>query len=264
MSETNQNVFYTPTTINAHVLSKGKIYNETSLLYNKEAIEIREMSGQEEDILTSPALIRSGNVIDLVLKNCILNKDIDIGELILGDRNSIIIHLILASYGNSYKADVTCNNCNYKNEKYDFDVSKLPVKFLEKEPIEKGKNEFEFLLPKSKLNIRFKLLTHKEDKEIREVVDKLKKVTKDQREKYSTTRLKYEIVAINNNYDKSKISFFIDSNQMPIADIGALRNYIDEISPDIITEQEFKCSSCGETDVIKIPLAYEFFWRSGK
>ncbi len=261
MSEINQNVFYTPTTINAPLPSKGLIYPESSILHNKEFVAIREMSGVEEDILTSPALIRSGNAIDYVLKNCLLEKDIDINELILGDRNSLIISLVLASYGTSYKVDITCNNCDFKNKDYDFNISQLPIKNLEIEPTEKGKNEFEYELPKSKLKIRFKLLTHKEDREIREIVDKLKKLSKEQKEKYSTTRMKYEIVAINNIYDKNKIISFIESNNMPIADTVALRNYIDKISPDIITEQEFKCSNCGETDTVKIPIDYSFFWR---
>ena len=259
----SQNVFYTPTTIEAPLPSLGKIYPETSLLHNKEVIEIREMGGDEEDILTSPVLIRSGNAIDSVLKSCILNKDIDIGELILGDRNSLIISLVLASYGNTYKADVTCNNCDFKNKEYVFDISQLKVKNLETEPIEKGKNEFSFILPKSQLTVKFKLLTHREDKEIREVVDKLKKLSKDQKEKYSTTRLKYELIAINNITDKARIASAIDTRQFPIKDILALRNHIDKISPDIITEQEFKCSSCGEIDNVKIPIDYSFFRREG-
>ena len=133
-----QEQLYQAVVINAPLPSLGKIYDEKSVLFNKEYVSIREMSGVEEDILTSPALLRSGKSIDAVLKNCILDKTINVDEMIIGDRNSVIISLILASYGASYKVDVTCPNCGEKIKNYEFDVTKLPIKNLEVEPDDCG------------------------------------------------------------------------------------------------------------------------------
>ncbi len=259
-----QEILYTPVTMNAPLPSLGKIYSEDSPLHNKEYVTIKEMSGVEEDILTSANLIRTGKVIDMVLKNCILEKNINIDDMILGDRNSIIITLMLASYGSSYKADIICSNCEEKNKEYEFKVADLPIKNLEVEPTMPGKNEFSFTLPKSKLDIKFRLLNHGIDKEIKETVDRLKSFVKDNKEKYSTTRLKYEIISINGITDKNKINSIIDTGQIPIQDSIAIREYIDFISPDIITKQEFKCKSCNNTELVKIPITFEFFWRTGR
>jgi hypothetical protein len=259
-----QEILYTPTTMNAPLPSLGKIYPEDSLLHNKENILIREMSGVEEDILTSTNLLKTGKAMDIVLKNCILEKDIDVNTMILGDRNSILISLMLASYGSSYKVDILCPNCGEKTKEYEFKIADLPIKNLSVEPDLPGKNEFSFTLPKSNLNIKFRLLTHSLDKEIKDTVDRLKNISTDNREKYSTTRLKYEIISINNIIDKNKINSIIDTAQIPIQDSIAIREYIDSISPDIITKQEFKCKHCNETELINIPIDFSFFWRTGK
>jgi hypothetical protein len=43
--------------------SQGKIYNENSWFYNKQTIDIKSMTANEEDILASQAYIKKGTVI---------------------------------------------------------------------------------------------------------------------------------------------------------------------------------------------------------
>ncbi len=129
------------------------------------------------------------------------------------------------------------------------------------EPAEIGKNEFEFVLPKTKRKITFSLANSEDNREISTTVQKLKSATNSTKETNISTRFKRLILSIDGNYDKTKVSEFIDRRMMPIADSIALRKYMDEISPDIITKQDFICKFCGNEGEVNIPIGFDFFWR---
>ena len=248
------------TTITVPLPSKGLLYPKDSPLFKQENIEVREMTANEEDLLTSLALIRTGKAIDEVVKACIMKKEIDPEKILVGDRNSIIAGLILASYGNSYKTDVKCESCGETNSKYEFDINNLPVKWLAALPITEGFNDFEFTLPKSKKKITFKLSTAEDEKEISSLVRKIQNST--DKEQNVTIRLKKLITSIDGVTDKAKIANFIEARKMPIMDSVALRSYIEEISPDIDTKQDFECKKCGYQAKIVMPINFAFFWRA--
>lgn len=58
--------------------SVGKIYPQDSPLHGQETLDIRGMTAREEDILTSRALIKKGQVITRLIQACLINKDIDV------------------------------------------------------------------------------------------------------------------------------------------------------------------------------------------
>ena len=257
---------YKTTIIDAPLPSLGKIYPFGSPLNKKESVSIREMGTKEEDILSTLSLMRGGKAVDMVLKNCILEKEIEPDKLVIGDRNSLVIALVLASYGSSYNADVSCPYCGEINSKYEFSLSRLPIKNLPVEPVKEGENEFKYILPRSAAEITFKLLLSEDDREINEIVEKLKKTTTNYTkeaaiEQNSSFRLKKQILSINGERDRNKITSVIDNNLLPILDSTSLRNYIDEISPKIDTTQEFKCRECSKVNKVNIPISAEFFWR---
>lgn len=266
MSQNDVSSFYkyVPTTLIIPLPSAGKVYPVESPLHKKDKVEIREMSTSEEDILTSVSLVRSNKAIDTVVSQCILDKNVDIRKLIVGDRNSIVIGLVLASYGSNYKVDVTCPLCGELNKKYDFNLNNLPIRNLTVDPVSLGVNEFAYELPKSKAKVTFKLLTSEDEADIRTIVDKTKSALNTQIDRNITTRLKKQIVSINGETDAAKIAEVIDRKLFPISDSVDLKDYIDEISPDIDTKQDFTCSSCARNSKIEIPITFEFFWRTGR
>lgn len=254
-------LLYQPATLIVPLPSGGKVYPIGSPLHGKTELAIREMTASEEDLLTSVSLIRTGKAIDAVISACLLER-IDPDKLLVGDRNSVLIGLILTSYGNEYESDVVCPNCAEKTKKYVFDLNNLPVKGLGAEPIEIGKNEFEFFLSKSKIKITFSLATTEDDREIRQTVERIKGASKGNTETNITTRLKKQIISINGDYNRSKVSEMIDRKMIPIKDSTELRTYIDEIAPDIDTKQDFPCQHCGVTSQITMPIGFDFFWRT--
>jgi hypothetical protein len=225
--------------------SKGLLYPEDSELA-KGTIEIKYMTAKEEDILTNQSYIRNGTVLDKLLKSLIISK-INFDDLLIGDKNAIMVAARILGYGSEYSFD-------YLGEAYNVDLSQLENKPL-KEELFKGRiNEFEFSLPKSGNVITFKILTHKDEQEINRELEGLKKINKDASPELST-RLKYMITSVEGNRDRKDVREFVD-NYLLAQDSRALREYIREIQPDV----DLTFFPDGSDIRINIPIGISFFW----
>jgi RNase P subunit RPR2 len=250
--------FFLP--IQVSLPSKGKLYDEKSSLHKVEYLELRGMTAREEDILTSRAYIRSGTALDKVLKSCITDRNIDLDDLLIGDKNTLLVALRIESYGTDYRINITCPDCNEKQE-YTFSLSEAELKILSAESLEEYKNLFEMQLPKSKAVVKFKLLTSRDDREITELREALKKKAGIVEENLITSRMFKQIISVNGNEDRNYISKFVQT--LPILDSKAFREYVRSIEPDVSLKCSFTCSSCGFKDKIDVPITLEFFWPTG-
>jgi hypothetical protein len=236
--------------------SRGVAYPVDSPLHGQETVEIRAMTAREEDILTSRALIKKGTVITTLLQSCLTDKRIDVTKMLSGDRNAVMVALRITGYGSQYSTEVDCPNCGNKS-KQDFDLTQLPIKPIEVQPVEVGTNLFECLLPVTKKTVRFKFLTGADEEEIL-IVQERKKKAGAATDNLVTTRLQYSIVSVDGKTDKSLISSFIRS--MPARDSLTLRQFIDKNEPGIEMKAYMDCPSCNETSEVKMPLGASFFW----
>ena len=91
--------------------SRGSVYPVESNLHGKEALEIRSMTAKEEDILTSRSLLKQGKAMTMLLQSCMLDKSIDPDEMLVGDRNSILVAIRMSGYGQGYACSVDCPLC---------------------------------------------------------------------------------------------------------------------------------------------------------
>ena len=236
--------------------SKGRVYSSDSALHNMEELEVRHLTAADEDIMTSRALLRSGKAIDTMLSNVIINKSINVEQLVSGDKNAILTFLRITGYGPEYPVDLDCPNCD-EPVSYEFDLSQLKMKFLDNDPVNEGENRFGFELP-SGINIEFKLLNSAEDVAITAEQEKYKKVTKSPLEKTVTTRLKHQIISIDGNDVKSFINNFVDN--MNVRDSRAFRKHLEALEPDVIMKQDFVCPMCSYSEEVDIPITVGFFW----
>jgi len=225
--------------------SKGLLYPEDSELA-KGTIEIKYMTAREEDILTNQAYIKNGTVLDKLMKSLIVSK-INYDELLIGDKNAIMIASRILGYGSDY-------SFSYNNEEYTVDLSLIENKPLKEELFTNRTNEFSFTLPKSKNNITFKLLSHKDEQDINRELEGLKKINKDSDPSLST-RLKYMITSVEGLRDKKDIREFVD-NALLAQDSRALREYIKEIQPDV----DLTFFPNDTTNRVSIPIGVSFFW----
>ena len=80
--------------------SKGLLYPEGSPL-RKGVIEMKYMTAKEEDILTNQNYIANGTVIDKLIKSLIVSK-VDYNDLLIGDKNALLIAARILGYGKDY------------------------------------------------------------------------------------------------------------------------------------------------------------------
>jgi len=236
--------------------SRGVVYPAESPMYGKETVDIRAMTAREEDILTSRALIKKGTVITHLIKSCLVDKTIDVDEMLVGDRNAIMTALRVTGYGSEYNAEVDCPACGERS-KQEFKLTDLPIKRLEVDPVVDGANLFGFTLPMTKKKVHFKFLTGEDESNITVLMERRKK-TGAQGESLVTTRLGHQLVAVDGIKDKNKISTFI--RNMPARDSLALRKHVDASEPGLDMKTWMDCPHCMESSEVRLPLGASFFW----
>ena len=224
--------------------SKGLLYSEESGLKSGK-VEMKYMTAKEEDILTNQSYISKGTVLDKLMQSLIVSK-IDYNSLLVGDKNAIMVAARILGYGSEYKFD-------YNGEEQIVDLSLLENKEIDENLFANG-NKFEFTLPHSKNHITFKLLNHKDEKNIQRELDGLKKINKDNTPEL-TTRLKHMITSVEGKSETKDIREFVD-NYLLAKDSRALREQLKEIQPDV--DLTFFPDDA-ETRV-NIPIGVSFFW----
>ena len=237
--------------------SRGVIYNPETDLYGLEQVQIKAMTAKEEDILTSRALIREGTVITHLIKSSVVNKNIDPTQMITGDRNALMVSIRITGYGPEYPYTSFCQNCDAKNNNT-AQLDSLQIKRLPIEPVEPGKNEFEFTLPVTKKKVTFKFLTDKDEKDRDAAAKFLAKHTDSKAENKVTSFLEYSILSIDGIRDKNKIKHFV--MHMPAFDSKKLRKFIQQNEPGIDMSHEYECGNCGHLNKASLPITPEFFW----
>jgi hypothetical protein len=234
--------------------SGGKLYPKDHPLASGK-IEIKYMTAKEEDILTSQNLIKKGVVLDKLLSSLIVDKDISIDDLFIGDKNALMVAARILAYGGDYTVEITNPNTGEKIQ-HTFDLTECEFKEIP-DNIDYSSNEFELTLPISKVDIKFKLLKGSDEKEINQELNHLKKIGK---EAEVTTRLRKVVTSVNGEDDISIINNFV-SNMLSKESL-ILREEVARINPDINLKQEIDLG--GETTEVDIPMTVEFFWPKSR
>jgi len=232
--------------------SKGLLYPKENPL-SSGTIEMKYMTAKEEDILSNQNYIKNGTVFDKLFQSLIVSK-VNYDDLTIGDKNAILIAARILGYGKDYEFKYS-NPTTGEEETVVVDLSEIKNKDLD-ETMYNNLNEFTFTLPRSKNEIVFKVLTHKDEKQIETEVKGLKKINLSAE---VTTRLKQTIVAVNGNREKKDIREFVD-NYLLAADAKALRDYMREITPDLDLTFTFVGSDGYTKEGVDIPIGVSFFY----
>ena len=228
--------------------SKGLLYPEGSPLSSGK-IEIKYMTAKEEDILTSANLIKQGVVVEKLLESLIVDKSIKVDDLLIGDKNSILIASRILAYGKEYEVEVD-------GRKIEVDLTTLKDIPLDESMVTNGANEFEFELPATKRKLTFKLLTSGDEKEIDGEVKGYEKVHGIGYE--LTTRLKHQIISIDGDTKRASINSFVD-NEFLSRDSIAFRAHVASIMPDVDMTSTYTDVD-GEEKEFTVPMTVTFLW----
>jgi len=238
--------------------SRGLLYPETNPLSSGK-VEIKYMTAKEEDILTSQNLIKNGTVIDVLLRSLIVSP-INYNDLLVGDKNAIMIAARVLAYGKDYEVELT-NPVTGNVQKENIDLTLFTNSNVDESNFEKGVNKFSFQLPASKRMLEFKLLTHGDDKKIADSIKAAKKASN----RISgvtpelSTRLKHMIISVDGEMDRIKISKFVDTEFLS-RDSIEFRSRVKEVSPDIDLTYSYYGEDDGEEHEVQLPMTVKFFW----
>ena len=225
--------------------SKGYLYSKDSPLADGK-IEIKYMTAKEEDILTNASYIQKGTVLDKLFQSLIVSK-IDYNDLLIGDKNAIMIAARILGYGKDYAF-------TYEGVEETVDLTEVNNSEIDDDLFKSGKNEFSFTFPHSGNEITFKLLNHGDETKIQRELDGLKKIDKNS-DPTLTTRLKHTILSVEGKTEKKDIREFVDKYLLA-RDARALREYIKSMSPDV----DLTFFPSGSEATKTIPIGVGFFW----
>ena len=231
--------------------SQGLLYPKDSPL-SSGTIEIKYMTAREEDILTSANLIKKGIVVEKLLESLVVDKSIKVDDLLIGDKNAVLIAARILAYDKDYEVEVL-------GQKMVVDLTQLKDNLLDKNIVSDGVNEFEFELPATKRKLTFKLLTSGDEKEIDKEVKGYEKVG-DGIGYELTTRLKHQIISVDGDTKRASINSFVD-NEFLSRDSIAFRTHVNDIMPDVDMTSTYTDEDGNEKE-FTVPMTVTFLWPS--
>lgn len=131
-------------------------------------VPVAYLTAYDENIITSPNLYKDGLVIDFLLKNKIVNKDINVDDLVSGDADAIILFLRATSYGPDFPIVVQDPETGEQIET-SVDLTTLKPKEFKLKGDENG--HFEFVTPLRKDTIKFRYLTRGQERKLKQVTE---------------------------------------------------------------------------------------------
>lgn len=239
--------------------SKGIFYPDGHPLHNKEVVEIKYMTAKEEDILTSQSLLKKGIAIDRFLQNILVDKNININSLLIGDKNAILIAARTSGYGSEYHTSVNCPSCDAKNDVV-FDLEKSTVLESEHSSLDyvdkTSDGTFLIEMPFSKFKVEFALLTGKNENDLNYI--QRKKAKGNLADSLVTDQYKMMIKSVNGNKEKNVINYYVEN--MPARDSRFFKKTYKLVNPDIKIYNNFDCNSCGHIEPLEVPFGVDFLW----
>ena len=236
--------------------SQGYFYPKDNPLSSGK-VEMKYMTAREEDILTSPNLLKQGTAIDKLLEALIVDKKVKINDLLIGDKNALIIAARILAYGKQYQFSMT--NDDGEETTASVDLTTLNDKEVDFKDLTEGVNEFSFHLPNAKRDITLKFLTHLDEKELTLEAERLRKVAGGLVQSM-TSRMKRLVTSVDGDSSRTAINKFVD-NELLSVDSLEIRKFINSINPDVdmTTTATFED---GTEQEVAVEITAQFFWPS--
>jgi len=241
--------------------SKGSFYSQGHPLHGVDSLEIKFMTAKEEDILTSQALLKKNLTIDRFLNSILVNKSINPSDLLVTDKNAIIIAARITGYGEQYTTGVKCPSCSVSS-KVNIDLSNVLETGLHEVEVDEEdaklteNGTYIVETPRTGASVEIKLLDGHDEKRLTKVLDQRRK--NNLPESIATTTMASFIVSVNGSTDPHYIGSFIEN--APAADARYVREAFKSLTPGNDLSFSFECPECGHGEKMEVPLNAEFFW----
>ena len=237
--------------------SKGILYPEGHPAHGLDSIEIRHMTAKEEDILTSESLIKKGIALDRVVDSLIVDKRIKASDLLIGDKNALLIAARITGFGPDYGVKITCPVCITEND-CNIDLQAIKSKSPEETDSKLLENgNYEIVFPEyNNLAVEVKLLRGADERKLTQNREQRRKAKKE--DSLITDQLGAIIVRVNEVTDPALLKQFVE--QCPTKISREIRTRYEKIMPDVDMSVPFTCSNCEYESEVDMPMTAEFFW----
>lgn len=247
--------FVRPTTI-LTLPSEGKFYGEGHPLHGLDTIEIRQMTTAEEDILSNRTLLQKGTALDKFLERILVDSKVSPEQLLVGDKNAVLIQARIDGYGNDYTTQVTCPNCS-ANQKHSFDLEECitPVVQSAEASEQNHRGNFSVTLDNG-WEVEIRPLTGADENKLLKSSANRKKAGL--AETVVQDQLNAMIVSVSGHEDTATIAKAVQ--HMTGKQSRAIREAYKASVPNIELRSDFDCQECHTTTEMEVPLGADFFW----
>jgi len=217
---------------------------------NKKSVRVAYLTAADENILASPNITQTNQIVSELLKRKVLDKDINVDDLVDEDRQAVLIFLRNTAFGSEYSVTLTDPKTN---EEFDAVVDISDLNFKEFNLTSDSNGEYKYFMEKSKVEITFKFLNQKQENDLKEIEKSWNGVGV---APIMTKRLEMMIKSVQGNREMMNIHNFIQN--LPIKDSQDFRKYVNENKPGLDLIRTVKAPS-GEDVQFFIGFGVEFF-----
>jgi hypothetical protein len=221
-------------------------------------LNIRPMTGREEEILATQRYVKRGEAIDRIFRACI-RETYNTARFLVADRTFLLIYLRGISYTPQYDVELRCPECDTRfSETFDLDTL-----FVEYCSSDFGPESLKGIAPVTKLPFIYRLPRGDDDKAIQEYQQRRKQFdTSSQADDtllYRTACLLEEIDVLTDTP-----SIFEVLKNLPVGDVAYIRNQVNDPPFGLKTNVEVRCNNCASEFDVDIPLEANFFFPKMK
>lgn len=248
--------FVRPTTV-VSLPSEGKFYGEDHPLHNQETIEIRQMTTAEEEILTNRSLLQKGLALDKFLERLLVDTKVKPSDLVVGDKNALLIQARIDGYGADYTTKVVCPSCT-ATQKHTFDLNEVVSTTGKTVPdgvTSTANGHYSMELDNGWI-VEFRALTGADEKKMVQSTTNKKKAGIEATP--IQDQLRALIVSISGHTDSATINKAIQ--HLTGKQSRAIRTAYADTIPNVEMRGEINCNECGTTSEMEVPLTADFFW----
>jgi hypothetical protein len=220
-------------------------------------LHIREMTGDEEQILATPKYVRKGVAVNMIFERCI-RENFKTENFLSIDRTYLLVSLRSLSYGDNYEVDIKCPDCE-KRFPHTIPLKDLIVNYC---PDDFGP-PLQDTLPKSEYNFTWHLACGKDENAVQTYRDvRLKEYGSEASDDSLMYRIALMLDEVEGLTNKVEIKELL--KRLPVQDIAYLRNLALDTPFGLDTKLQITCAACYHDFEVELPLEAGFFFPRQK
>ncbi len=216
-------------------------------------INVRAMTGEEEQILATPRYVRSGQAINMIFKRCI-QEQFPTEKMVTADRTYLLIFLRGISYSPEYEVEIKCPECSQRFTTV-LDLNQAYVTFC---PDDFGPGSLTGVLPETKFNFEYRMSVGSDEIDLQNHRERRIKQFGDSNDDTLSYRSSQLLVSIEGLTDKNELQTLV--KRLPIMDVSHLRNTVNEPPFGVDTDMGIICPMCTAEFTVDLPMETNFFF----